>query len=151
MKKTTILAVALAAAVATAGCFGFEHTSTLTQPTSGSVNALMGTWASASVVPSPSSCTDFKWNATEQTSTSARGSFSATCANDLKVTGTAQGTLNGASVNWTASGTTSAPNQAACSFTLAGTAELAADSIRVPYSGTVCQLPVSGVEILKRR
>ena len=40
------------------------------------VSALMGTWASASVAPSPSSCTDFKWTVTDQTSTSAKGSFS---------------------------------------------------------------------------
>jgi hypothetical protein len=149
--KNSFLALALAAAVAAAGCIGFEHTSTVTSPSAGGVNALMGTWSSASVVPSPSSCTDFKWNATEQTSTTAGGSFSATCANDLKVTGTAQGTLNGATVNWSASGTTTAPNQGSCTFTLMGTAELGVDSIRVPYSGTVCSIQVSGVEILKRR
>ena len=45
------------------------------------------------IIPSPSTCTDFKWTVTEQTATSARGSFSATCAGDLKLTGTAEGTL----------------------------------------------------------
>jgi hypothetical protein len=149
--KKTILGLALAAAVAAAGCIGFDHTSTVTSPSAGGVNALMGTWASASIVPSPSSCTDFKWNATERTSTSAKGSFSATCPNDLKVTGTAEGTLSGTTVNWNASGNTTAPAQGACPFTLTGTAELGVDSIRVPYSGTVCSIPVSGVEVLKRR
>jgi hypothetical protein len=149
--KNTIVALALAAAVASAGCLGFEHTSTPTQPTSGSANGLMGTWASASVVPSASSCTDFKWNATEQTGTTAKGSFSATCANDVKVTGTAQGTLNNGAVMWNADGNAAAANQAACTFALTGTAELGVDSIRVPYSGTVCSITVSGVEILARR
>jgi hypothetical protein len=149
--KKTILALALAAAVASVGCFGFEHTSTPTQPTSGSASALMGTWASASVVPSASSCTDFKWNATEQTGTTAKGSFSATCANDVKVTGTAQGTLGSGTVTWSANGNAAAPNQGACTFALNGTAELGVDSIRVPYSGTACSITVNGVEILKRR
>ncbi|PYR94752.1 MAG: hypothetical protein DMF84_03720 [Acidobacteria bacterium] len=149
--KNTILALALAAAVAAAGCIGFEHTSTATSPSGGGVNALMGTWASASVVPSPSSCADFKWNATERTSTSAKGSFSATCPNDLKVTGTAEGTLSGTTVAWSANGNATGPNQESCPFTLTGTAELGVDSIRVPYSGTACSIPVSGVEILKRK
>ncbi len=150
MKKTSLL-LALAASALAAGCLGFEHNSTLTGPTDGGVNALMGTWASVSGVPSPSTCTDFKWSATEHTNTSAKGSFSATCANDLKVTGTAEGTLSGATVSWNASGNGSAANQPLCTFSLAGTAELGVDSIRVPYSGTVCAVPVSGVEVLKRR
>jgi len=149
--KNTILAIALAAAVSAAGCVGFEHTTTTTGPSAGGVNALMGTWASASVVPSPSSCTDFKWNATDQSSTSASGSFSATCPNDMKVTGTASGALSGSSVTWSATGNTTAPGQGPCTFALGGTAELGVDSIRVPYSGKVCEIPVSGVEVLKRK
>ena len=149
--KNTILALALAAAVAAAGCIGFDHTSSVTGPSAGGVNALMGTWASASTVPSPSSCTDFKWNATEQTSTSAKGSFSATCPNNLKVAGSAEGTLTGSTVAWNATGSATEANQASCPFTLTGTAELGVDSIRVPYSGKVCDIPVSGVEVLQRR
>ena len=103
--KNYIFASALALAVAAAGCAGFEHTSTTTGPSATGVAALMGTWASASsVVPSPSSCADFKWNATEQTGTTAKGSFSATCAGDLKVAGTAQGTLSGSVITWSAEG-----------------------------------------------
>ena len=45
----------------------------------------MGSWTSSSLIPSPSTCTDFKWNVSEQTADSAKGSFSATCANDLKL------------------------------------------------------------------
>ena len=139
------------AAVSLAGCFGFEHTSTLTGPSGSGVNALMGSWTSASVVPTPSSCTDFKWNVTEQTASSAKGSFSATCANDLKVAGTAEGTLSGSTIAWTASGNATAPSLSSCAITLGGTAELGTDSIRVPYSGDTCLGKVSGVEVLKRR
>jgi hypothetical protein len=151
--KTPILAsgFAIVAALATAGCFGFEHTSTLTGPTTSGVNALMGTWSSANVVPSPSSCTDFKWNVTDQTSSTAKGSFTATCANDLKVAGTAQGSLSGSTIMWTAEGNATAPGLPSCAITLNGTAELGTDSIRVPYSGDTCVGKVSGVEVLKRR
>jgi hypothetical protein len=139
------------AAVSLAGCFGFEHTSTLTGPSASGVNALMGSWTSASVVPSPSSCTDFKWNVTEQTETTAKGSLSAPCANDLKVAGTAEGTLSGSTIAWNAAGNATAPSLSSCAITLAGTAEIGTDSIRVPYSGDTCLGKVSGVEVLKRR
>jgi len=134
-----------------AGCFGFEHTSTVTGPTSTGISALMGSWSSASIIPSASSCTDFQWNVTEQTSTTAKGSFSATCAGDLKVNGTAQGSLNGSSIVWSATGTATAPGLPSCAITLNGTAELGADSIRVPYSGDTCLGKVSGVEVLRKR
>jgi hypothetical protein len=150
--KNYIFVSVLALAVAASGCAGFEHTSTTTSPTAAGVSALMGTWASASsVVPSPSTCSDFKWNPTEQTATTAKGSFSATCAGDLKVAGTAQGTLSGTTINWSATGVAQAPNVPLCAITLTGTAELGANSIRVPYSGDTCLGKVSGVEILNKR
>jgi cytoskeletal protein CcmA (bactofilin family) len=149
--KNYLFASTLAIALAAAGCAGFEHTSTTTGPTTTGVAALMGTWASASnPLPSPSSCADFKWNATEQTGTTAKGSFSATCAGNLKVAGTAQGVLNGSGITWSAEGDATTAG-IACHINLAGTAELAANSIRVPYSGDTCVGKVSGVEILNRK
>ena len=149
--KHYIFVSALAVVVAAAGCAGFEHTSTTTSPTSAGVSALMGTWASASsVIPSPSSCSDFKWSPTEQTATSAKGSFSATCAGDLKVAGTAQGVLSGSVIAWSAEGDATTAG-IACRITLTGTAELGANSIRVPYSGDTCMGKVSGVEILNKK
>ena len=150
--KKYILASALTLAVAAIGCAGFEHTSTTTSPSATGVSALMGTWVSASsVVPTPSTCSDFKWNVTEQTATTAKGSFTATCAGDLKVTGTAQGTLSGSIISWSAVGTATAAGLPSCAITLAGTAELGASSIRVPYSGDTCLGKVSGVEILDKK
>jgi hypothetical protein len=112
----------------------------------------MGNWSSTNIIPSPSSCTNFNWNATEQTATSARGSFSALCGGDLQVAGTAEGTLNASvgTVNWKATGTASAPGLTSCAISLTGTAELGVDSIRIPYAGTTCLGAVSGVETLKR-
>lgn len=151
MKKITLFAV-LSIAVAAAGC-GFERRSGTTGPSATGVNALMGTWTSTNVIPSASSCTNFKWSATETTATSAKGSFSATCAGDLKVSGTAEGQFapNANSIiQWKANGTATAPGLNNCPITLQGTAELGLDSIRIPYTGETCLGRVSGVETLRR-
>lgn len=149
MKRTYLLtALAIAAGVA-AGCFQFERKTTL-GPSATGINALMGSWTSGNLIPQPGQCSDFKWNVTEQTGNSASGSFSATCAGDLKLDGTAQGTLSGSTINWTAQATASLPGIASCPITLMGTAELMVDAIRVPYSGDTCLGKVSGVEVLKK-
>lgn len=151
MKKTALLLALSMAAGSAAACIGFERTSSLTGPSAGGIGALSGSWSSDNIIPSPNSCTDFKWEAAEQTATTARGSFTATCAGDLKLTGTAQGTLSGSGVTWSAQGNATAPGLTACGIALNGTAELGVDSIRIPYSGTTCLGPVSGVEVLKRK
>jgi hypothetical protein len=151
MKKTPLLVVLSMAAASAAGCIGFERKSSLTGPTAAGIGALSGNWSSSNIIPSPNACTDFKWNASEQTSTSARGSFSATCAGDLKLTGTAQGTLSGSGISWSAQGNATAPGLTSCSIALTGTAELGVDSVKIPYSGTTCLGAVNGVEELKRR
>jgi hypothetical protein len=153
--KNYAFAIVVAVALAAAGCVGFEHKSTVTGPSNGTatINALMGTWASASsgVIPSPSTCVDFKWNPTEQSATSAKGSFSATCAGGLKVAGTASGTLSGSTITWGANGTATETGGSPCAITLTGTAELGTNSIRIPYTGSTCVGPVSGVEILNKK
>lgn len=152
MRNLFLLAV-LSLAAASSACFGFERKSDLTGPSATGVSALLGTWTSSNLIPSPSSCTNFKWNAQEQTSTSARGSFSATCAGDLQVSGTAEGGFapnSSAVVQWKATGTASAPGLSSCSISLTGSAELGVDSIRIPYAGTTCLGAVSGVETLRR-
>ena len=151
MKQTTLVVVLSLAAASAAGCIGFDRKSTLTGPSASGIGALSGNWSSSNIIPSPNACSDFKWNASEQSSTSARGSFSATCAGDLKLTGTAQGTLSGTGISWSAQGNATAPGLTACAITLNGTAELGVDSIRIPYSGTTCLGAVSGVEELKKR
>jgi len=150
--KNYIFACLLALGVCASACVGYENKTTAPSAAA-TVDALVGNWASAStnIIPSPSSCTDFKWNPTQQTATSAMGSFSATCAGGLKVSGTAAGALTGTTVTWTANAIASTPEIASCTVALSGTAELGVNSIRVPYTGTTCLGPVSGVEVLNKK
>lgn len=152
MKNLTLIVVLSVAAASATACVGYERKNGDTGPSATGVNAMLGNWSSANIIPSPSACTNFRWNATEQTATSARGSFSATCAGDLQVSGTAQGTLNTSSstINWQATGTATAPGLTGCEIALSGTAELGVDSIRIPYSGKTCLGAVAGVETLRK-
>ena len=150
MKNLGLAAALSALALSSTACLEFEHKNS-TGPSASGIGALAGTWASTNLIPSPSTCADFKWNVTEQSTTSARGSFSASCAGGLKLSGTAQGTLKGAEIDWKAEGNATAPGLTSCPINLGGTAQLTTDSIRVPYSGTTCLGSVSGVENMKRR
>jgi hypothetical protein len=150
MRKLTLALVASASVLA-AGCFDFEHKSTATGPSNTGLSALLGNWTSSNLIPSPGACSDFKWNASELTATSAKGSFSASCAGGLSLQGTAEGTLSGSVISWKAQGNATAPGLPSCDITLTGTAELLVDSIRIPYSGDTCLGKVSGVESLRKR
>jgi hypothetical protein len=150
----SMFACAVAAAAAAAGCVGYESkTTTPNSPTATTADVLVGTWksASTSIIPDPNTCTDFTWTPTQQSATAALGAFSATCAGGLKVSGTAGGTLNGSTITWSANGIATTPEIASCPISLNGTAELGTGSIRIPYSGTTCLGPVSGVEILNKK
>jgi hypothetical protein len=150
MKNLRLAAALSALALSSTACLEFEHKNS-TGPSATGIGALAGTWASTNLIPAPSTCTDFKWSVTEQSTTSAGGTFSASCAGDLKLSGTAQGTLKGALIDWTAQGNATAPGLTSCQINLGGTAELTTDSIRIPYSGNTCVGAVSGVENMKRR
>lgn len=141
--------IALCVAAAASACTSYERKSTL-EPSATGVSALLGNWSSANLAGGADACTDFKWNVTQQTGNSASGTFSATCKGDLKVNGTASGTLSGSTVTWTVQGTATAGSVLSCPISLSGTAELGSDSIRVPYAGDTCLGKVSGVEILKK-
>lgn len=152
MNRLLILVLSLAAGTVT-GCAGIERSSSPTSPSAGGNNALMGSWTSASsLIPTPGTCTAFKWDITEQSGTSAKGSFSATCPGDLRLTGTAQGAFTSTSaIAWTADGNATAPGLTSCAIKLAGTATLGTDSIIVPYKGTTCLGAVEGIETLRKR
>ncbi|MFN8058683.1 MAG: hypothetical protein U0Q12_05910 [Vicinamibacterales bacterium] len=145
------LLAAATLACAVAGCVSYERQSTPAQP-SDIIASLLGNWTSStSGAATSSACTDIKWQITNQTGTSASGTFSATCTGDVRLNGTVNGTLGSNQVvNWTASGTGTAPVVGACPFTLNGTGTLEGESIRVNYSGTTCLGPISGSELLKR-
>jgi hypothetical protein len=151
MKNRTLLAVLSVCAIVATGCIGVERENPATAPSAAGNGTLLGNWTSANLVPSPSSCTDFKWNVSEQTPISAKGAFSASCAGDLKLAGTAQGqfTTSG-TIAWSGQANATAPGLTSCAVTLSGTAELGIDSIRIPYSGDTCLGKVSGVETLRK-
>lgn len=151
MKNRILLVVCTVVTVAAAGCAGFDHQSSLTEPSVAGNNSLVGSWTSSTLVPTPSTCTDFKWTVTEQTTTSAKGSFTASCPGDLKFTGTAQGILTTpVSIDWSATGNATAAGLTSCAITLSGTASIGTDSIVVPYAGDTCLGKVKGIETLKK-
>ena len=154
MKRTNLLVVAALSALLGAGCQGLL-TQNMTSPSStvsASVQGMAGAWASVSAVtPAPAgTCTNFHWTITEFTGTSGSGSFTAACAGNLQVAGTALGTLSGTTVNWTASAVGTAAGNVTCPISLTGTATFDGTQFRIPYSGTTCAGPISGTEILRK-
>jgi len=150
--KNRLLAIVLSLAGGAAACTGFEHKSSVTEPSVAGMSSLMGSWTSSQLIPTPSTCTDFKWTVSEQSASAAKGSFSATCPGDLKFTGTAQGTMVAptSQITWSADAVASAPGLTSCALKLSGTALIGVDSISIPYSGDTCLGRVSGIETLKK-
>jgi hypothetical protein len=149
--KNRLLVIVLSLAAGAAACTGFEHTSSLTEPGTAGISSLLGSWTSSQLIPTPSTCSDFNWTVSEQTATSAKGSFTATCPGDLKFTGTAQGTLmNPTTISWNADANATAPGLTSCSLKLTGTATIGVESINIPYAGDTCLGKVSGIETLKK-
>lgn len=116
-------------------------------------NALLGTWASVSSAPSTTgTCANFQWGITEMSGLTVSGTFSATCAGSLQVTGTGSGTLTMTSLDWKVAGTASGATVPSCAVILAGSASLQTDgTIVIPYSGTTCQGAVSGTQTIRKR
>ena len=76
----------------------------MTGPSSTGVSALMGTWASASVAPSRFVVHGFQVDGHRADLDDRQGSFSATCGNNLAVAGTAEASLTGSTITWSAAG-----------------------------------------------
>ena len=122
-----------------------DRTSTPSNPTTPDpMSAFTGTWRSTSTA---GACTAMNWSVTQTGATTATITYAANCAG-VPVTGTANGTLNGTTMNWTTTGT--AANT--CAFGLNGTAAPAtvATDLNLTYTGTVCGVPVSGSDTLHR-
>jgi hypothetical protein len=111
---------------------------------------LVGLWSSAP--DSTGNCTNFQWNVTSQIGTSVTGTFSALCANQLVVTGTATGQLNGTTVAMQLMGTGTMPGVSfTCECQLSGTGQLQGDNtLLVTYTGTTCLGPLAGQIALQR-
>ena len=152
-----VLAATLIAAVMSAGCSPDSLLSSLTKPSTTStssqtgVQALSGTWSSvAPATGVANTCTSFKWNVTDINGDTGSGSFTAQCFNNMTINGTASGKLSGDTITWTSTATGTSPSIDSCAISLSGTATMDNNQIRVPFTGTTCLGPVSGVEILRK-
>ena len=156
MMKKLIPFLAILAATA---C-GFSRSSNVLEPTapaSGGTSVstpLMGQWSSqATTTPTPTSCGNFGWAVTAQTSTTLSGNFTAECGGGVTIAGTASGQLASATtVNVTASGTANLPGSPNCAFSLTsvGTILNNGTALEIPYTGTTCLGPVHGTETLRK-
>lgn len=145
---------AVGLAVAAMACVETRHESPAS-PTEVVKVLTTGSWTSAATAAStalnPGSCGNLEWKIATMTSTSASGTFKATCGGDLTLEGKAEGTLSGLMANLKADGTVTGSG-ISCPFALTGTAvPEGLDAVRINYSGTTCLGPVSGSELLKKR
>jgi hypothetical protein len=157
MKLRAAAAVFALACALSSGCDLLSKTddSTPTSPTSPTptttIDAFAGTWASITPSTPPTGCGNLKYTVTPTSASSANVSFSATCAANITVTGSGSGTLAGSMITWSASGLV-AQGGVNCPFTFTNSKATldAAEQIVVNYTGTVCGIPVSGTETVKK-
>ena len=149
-----VAALAVACAV-TAGCNLIDKLKgkNPTEPSSSSaaVGDFAGTWVTSSSALPASSCGAVKYTVTPVTSTSANVTFSATCAGNIDVNGNGTGSVSGSALGWNAQGTvTQGSLSCPFNFTNGKATQETTGGVRIVYSGTVCGIPVSGDEVLKK-
>ncbi len=78
--------------------------------------------------------------------------FAATCAN-ARIRGFGAGSMNEGVLFWKAQGLVALPSGQKCAFKFVegNRAERVPEGLKVRYTGTVCDVPVSGVQIVKKR
>jgi hypothetical protein len=145
------LVMSLVVAASGSSCLDMFKDAASTSPTAAvTTSAFGGSWTSVAVSTSPQTCTNFQWAVTDISLTGVSGTFKAVCYGSVQVSGTASGALDGTRLNWTATGTGTAPTTGSCPVALAGSATLEGNQIRIPYSGTTCLGPVAGTELLRK-
>lgn len=159
MKLRASTAAFLLACGLTAGCELLnKKDATPTSPTpttpttpAASIDAFAGTWASITPSTPPTGCGNLKYTITPTSATSANVSFSATCAGNITVTGSGSGTLSGSIITWSASGLVG-QGGVNCPFTFTNNKATleSTGQVVVNYTGTVCGIPVSGTETVKK-
>ena len=157
--KSRLAAAFVVACVMTAGCDligGKSKEDTPTTPTSPttpstSVDAFAGTWQSVTASTPPTGCGNLKYTVTPTSATAANVTFTATCAGNITVTGSGSGTLAGSVITWSASGLVG-QGGVNCPFTFTNNKATmeASGQVTVNYTGTVCGIPVSGTEVVKK-
>lgn len=156
MRNYRIAAVALALACSAAGCDLFSKNDkdsgspTSPSPPTVSLDVFAGSWASVTATTPATGCGTVRYTVTPLSATAATVSFSATCAGTIQVSGTGSGQINGASLDWSAQGLVG-QGGVNCPFTFTnGKAVEDPGGIKVTYAGTVCGIPVSGTEVVKK-
>lgn len=157
MRFTSAAAACILACALTAGCDLLSQNPTATpSPTSPTtptttVDAFAGTWSSVTPSTPPTGCGNAKYTVTPTSTTSANVVFAATCAGNINVTGSGAGTLTGSTINWSASGLVG-QGGVNCPFTFTNSKATMDPSgaVVVNYTGTVCGIPVSGTETVKK-
>ena len=154
--KSTFAAALVAACVLAAGCDlltkkSDSDTDTPTGPSTVKIDQFAGSWQSATAATPATGCGNLKYTVTPTTATSAAVSFTATCASNITVTGSGNGTLAGDALNWSSSGLV-AQGGVNCPFTFTNSKATldATKQVVVAYNGTVCGIPVSGTETVKK-
>lgn len=149
----SVLALALAC-FATAGCDLFKKDSEPTTPTNPTptvgLDVFAGSWSSVTASTPSTGCGNVKYTVTPVNATTANVTFAATCAGSIQVTGTGSGSVSGSALGWSAQGLVG-QGGVNCPFTFSnGQAVQDSAGIKVTYSGTVCGIPVSGTEVVKK-
>jgi hypothetical protein len=141
----------------TAGCDLFskkdDSPDSPTTPTSTGVNleTFAGTWSSTNATIPATACGNVKYTVTPVNTTTANVTFAATCAENIQVNGTGTGKVSGSTLDWSAQGLVGQGGvNCPFSFTNGKAAEEPGGGIKITYSGTVCGIPVSGTEIVKK-
>jgi hypothetical protein len=136
-------------------------TSTATAAPAEPVDGFVGQWngdtgpvGAAEAAKAASSCTDIEFRVFRDTdSASAAIVFAATCAR-VRIRGEGKGLVAGGTLHWRAAGTAALAGGKSCRFAFleGNTATPAGEGmVKVTYSGTVCDVPVSGTETIRRR
>jgi hypothetical protein len=161
MKLRAATAVFALACALTTGCDLLTKKDTPTSPTSPTpttptaptttVDAFAGTWASITPSTPPTGCGNLKYTVTPTSATAANVTFTATCAGNITVTGSGSGTLSGNVITWSASGLVG-QGGVNCPFTFTNNKATleSTGQVVVNYTGTVCGIPVSGTETVKK-
>ena len=119
--------------------------------TSASLGDFAGTWVTSSSSLPATSCGGVKYTVTPINETSANVTFGGTCAGNIEVTGTGTGTVSGTTLGWNAQGTVT-QGSLSCPFNFTNGKAMpeSTGGIRIVYNGTVCGIPVTGDEVLKK-
>jgi hypothetical protein len=155
-KNLRIAGVVAALFVLTAGCNVLDKLTgdknpTSPSPSTVSLDVFAGTWASTSATTPPTGCGNVQYTVTPVSAAEATVTFSATCASSIQVTGSGTGRVSGSTLDWSAQGLVGqGGTNCPFSFPNGKATEETGGGIKVSYAGTVCGIPVSGSEIVKK-